>query len=391
MTTVVACGDSDVGEERGDYYQAELATQRYALPGLIVDHRGQQWNCAKKAEYQVVTKVSEPKWDYAPPEAPEPQDAAQLAHALRSTADINGYECVSEPEPETVARLLAARETDDAKVAGSSAIVDMPSLTAQPKAACCDTDERVAAGGQLVNGLLFSEHGCTAFFVHPSVAMTAAHCVYDTTVNQFLQVDEEGVRHRPRWRLAVNGPGTYYKPTCSVTRVPAAFIDAARPEEAAEHDYAFVDFSTGPTSPCTKDPEPAPMWFGTWIANDKELRDQQPWSRIGYPYSVNERGGPIAGPGLTVQWGGNAGIWISARAWEIGRHQPLLELGKATIRHTLDASDGDSGSPTLKYDSVNQAWYVVGIHHGSSRGALVDRRWNATVRDVVRANTRAFR
>lgn len=51
------------------------------------------------------------------------------------------------------------------------------------------------------------------------------------------------------------------------------------------------------------------------------------------------------------------------------------------IRHNLDASQGDSGSPLLFFDGLG--WYAVGIHVGSNQGNLRDRRWDWTVHNWV--------
>lgn len=216
--------------------------------------------------------------------------------------------------------------------------------------------------------------------------MTAAHCVYNTETDRFYRiVDGLGDDVRPAWRIAVgrseNWP--YVTPDCFQVHVPGAFIGGATANDVPEHDYAVIDFSQDSRGPC-RNPEPAPQWLGSWITYDDELREDQPWCRFGYPRYVHQGGGPIGGPGLTDQYRSILNAYVDANPWWILRSNwkdTQLKLQGPFLRHNLDASKGDSGSPTLRYDG--SGWYVVGLHNASSNGQLRDRRWDWTVRNWV--------
>lgn len=315
-----------------------------------------------------------------------PRDRVQLARALRSVTDVNGNECESEPDFALADRILnQGNDLSRAKTPGSlppgQGVPPWPP-SAEAKDACCDNDERRLFNGEFMNALLFSELGCTAFFISPSLALTAAHCVYDTVVDDFFAVTDGFAQSRiVHWRLAVGGARPYKRPTCFQVHVPSAFRDAKTKEEAPEHDYAVIDFSTS-HGPCP-DPEPAPMWLGSWVASNEDLREGQSWTRFGYPRWVHQGGGPIAGPGLADQYYSILGNWVDAKPWYIFRNKKemKLTLQGPFIRHNLDASKGDSGSPTLVFDGLG--WYAVGIHVGSNQGTLRDRRFDWTVHNWV--------
>jgi V8-like Glu-specific endopeptidase len=352
-------------------------------PRVVRDADGKRWTCSKRAQYAVAKApptldplaASDTRFD------PASMSVEEVAEALRPVTEIDGFECSGEPDLELAHRL----QTDPSAGRSRGTPGSEPNGSPVPhnKVACCGNDGRFLYNNGWNDATLLSEVGCTAWFVHQSVAITSAHCIYDTLYNQFKLITENGVDRAPRWRIAVNGAGPYVTPNCMRIVIPGAWVDA--PIDNVAHDYAFIDFSTN-GSPCSN-PQPAPRWLGTWVATDGEINSTNPSFRWGYPGFVNTSGGAINGPGLTAQHTfGGANNVINANSWAFLNWTGGLSVPPSgtTVSHSNDASPGDSGSPNLKF-ITDVGWLVVSIHSGGTSTGLQDRRWDWNVLNWVAA------
>jgi hypothetical protein len=227
-----------------------MAVERGGLlpqrPGPFVDWQGRKWNCVGKAKQVVIDQPPHvvPPADVKDELAPRPT-VEQLAENMRPVTVLNGFECIGDPDYETARKILEG--TDGAKATDGSDKTDKW---------CCGNDDRNIEGWNFVfDKLILSEVGCTASFIHPSVAITAAHCLYDTVSNAFLTVPNgSGGTWLPEYRDGMQGaptPQPRANLDCYVISINAGFVNSTS-NWNPKNDYAYIDFSTSPGGNCSR-------------------------------------------------------------------------------------------------------------------------------------------
>lgn len=165
--------------------------------------------------------------------------------------------------------------------------------------------------------------GCTAFFIGPYHALTAAHCV-----NNFRY----GWRGRIRMWRERNCHDRGFHSTCS--RVFA--VMGHTHNKLYEYDYALVELD--------RSGDPAPCWFGIGYINPWDSPSSMNLEVLGYPADKRRYTGQ---PECSYE-----AMWLARCDVSYGLHQNLLQW--------CDALSGNSGSPV--FSETNQNKVVYGIH-----------------------------
>lgn len=182
--------------------------------------------------------------------------------------------------------------------------------------------------------------GCTAFFIGPYHALTAAHCV-----NNFRYGWKGRIQMWRERNCHIEG----FTSTCS--RIFAVLGHTHHKLYA--YDYALVEMD--PSG------EPAPCWFGIGYVNPWGYPSNVDLKVLGYPYDKRSYSGQ---PGCSYEAMWLASCNVSYRI----RHQ-LLQW--------CDAVSGNSGSPV--YSDVDQNKVVYGIHAQSVGNYVYTEDGNRTL------------
>lgn len=314
--------------------------------------------------------------------------AEQLSENLRGVTLINGHEYIGELDLVESEGVSFKNLTKASSPSSSSAVTLSP---AEDKTKCCGNDDRFQSTSTSdYAAILLSEIGCTVGLISNNVGVTAAHCIYDTEDNSWMQV-----RHTSTtWSMPYYRRETSYNDTtpqlltCYRVTVPSCWVSATS-NSSVTCDYAVIDFSTNGTTACS-DTTPFGTWNGSWIRTDAQIEEASTWG-MGYPALVNLSDGNINGPGLTLVYDSLNSTWGSGTFID---GKPLfappygVSTNNATgveIRNLVDASEGDSGRPHLDYISTGN--YMIGHHIGNvaSGSYNIDRRFDSTVWSFIQA------
>lgn len=165
--------------------------------------------------------------------------------------------------------------------------------------------------------------GCTAFFIGPYHALTAAHCV-----NSFRSGWKGQVQMFRGRNCHIRG----FSSTCS--RIFAVLGHTH--QKLYEYDYALVEMDTSG--------EPAPCWFGIGYVDPWEYPSYMDLEVLGYP---SDKRWYTGHPGCSFE-----AMWLASCNVSYSIRQNLLQW--------CDAISGNSGSPV--YSNVDQNKVVYGIH-----------------------------
>jgi hypothetical protein len=314
----------------------------------------------------------------------------QLANDIRGVTLIDGYEYTSEADLGQAVAILAAR-----RVGGDVGPLTSPSpLTEEvvTKTKCCGNDGRhVTTTALYYQSILLSEVGCTAEIIASNVAIIAAHCVYDTVANAWMQVQRTSTTTSlPYYRRQTNSTGTKVTHNCYNVVVPGCWVSATS-NSSVSCDYAVLDFSKTGTTACSN-PAPFSAWYGFWSRSDTQIETAPETVAVGYPAYANLSGGNINGPGLTFMytrlnstWGANT--IVNGSTMFANQPSGSNDATGVEIRNQLDAQSGDSGRPHLQF--ITNGFYVIGTHVGNvASGAYsIDRRMDGTIESFIIANS----
>lgn len=165
--------------------------------------------------------------------------------------------------------------------------------------------------------------GCTAFFIGPYHALTAAHCV-----NNFRYGWKGRIQMWRERNCHIRG----FTSTCS--RIFA--VMGHTHHKLYDYDYALVEMD--PSG------EPAPCWFGIGYVNPWDYPSYINLKVLGYPSDKRSYNGQ---PGCSYE-----AMWLASCNVSYSIRQNLLQW--------CDAISGNSGSPV--YSDVNRNKVVYGIH-----------------------------
>ena len=244
----------------------------------------------------------------------------------------DGSESVGNWRNEAVGSWLTGRSEshtkDSTSIAASGGGTEEHSLysTDREKRFIFDEDDRVFASQSESFpqcAIARASTGCTAFYIGPYHALTAAHCV-----NSFRY----GWRGRIRLWRERNCHNVGHQNTCS--RVFAVFGHTHL--KMFEYDYALVEMN--------RNGEPSPCWFGIGYVNQWDHPSYRNLEVLGYPYDKRRyTGQPECS--YEAMWKASCNVSYSVR-------QNLIQW--------CDAVSGNSGSPV--YSQTDGDKVVYGLH-----------------------------
>ena len=173
----------------------------------------------------------------------------------------------------------------------------------------------------------YLDTGCTAAFIGPYHALTAAHCVYDIATNTWKQ-------NLNLWRgrtCSTNGQRMYWARVWSVT----GYTDNHRPD----HDYALIIYNQKNRSPCW-------LSFGYW-----DIWPDVGFDIFGYPEDK-----------LSVSGCSYNSMWFTSC-----HYSDTLDSGRR-YKYRCDTLPGNSGSALYaeKKGDSSGSRVVYGVHtHGA--------------------------
>ena len=259
--------------------------------------------------------------------------SGELARMITVVYDCeDGSESVGNWRDETVGSWLTGRSEshtkDSTSIAASGGSTEENSLysTDREKRFIFDEDDRVFASQSQSFpqcAIARASTGCTAFYIGPYHALTAAHCV-----NSFRY----GWRGRIRLWRERNCHNVGHQNTCS--RVFAVFGHTHL--KMFEYDYALVEMN--------RNGEPSPCWFGIGYVNQWDHPSYRNLEVLGYPYDKRRyTGQPECS--YEAMWKASCNVSYSVR-------QNLIQW--------CDAVSGNSGSPV--YSQTDGDKVVYGLH-----------------------------
>jgi|GEM_PF-961038 len=420
MGALVGCGGTEAAS-RDPAEDAKLTGPASALipgaapPAKWVDASGRTFVLRGKAAFRVV-KPGELKQAAPNPgtaaEAPAAASIEDFADRLRPVTVVGEYEYILEkPDLDTARAVLAAIQR------GPSATPDTEPGGGRDGRNCCGTDDRTndrSNTGSTEAPTTFSEIGCSGTMISPSVLLTAAHCVYDTVNNAWLQVPTEpswGSGNRwPRYAHGVDGldadpapfthsgtqsfdvtksasgvfstvaPGAYIQ--CYDVFITNGFVNASF--GGGTDDYALIDFKKR----CNYSPGSITSWWGTWARDTAGITANTAWM-YGYPATA-QNGANINSATLTYRdtslW---SGVYTTGQIWT-DNGTPTIDSGATwQLRYTsIDTTGGDSGAGIYQVFNGTPR-YLIGSHIGVASGDAYNfgRRWDSTTSAFATANT----
>lgn len=342
----------------------------------------------------------------------------ELAMVIRPYVDRDGYDyAMEEPDYETAKMILE----NLGKVEGT--------VTTPPREGrdVIGDDTRTYNGNNTTfpqTTYLFGETGCTATMISPSVALTAAHCLWDRDTGSWTVVDKEpglgaGTR-KPRWTAAVDGrdtdpfpftnsymAGAYevncnnvpsgptppYTPNCTSTTTtfnPGSHIecytraisqswkDSNPNTPAVEFDYGFLDFSS-----CGASPGDWLGFMGVQTLTKSQIESGEGYIS-GYPWMA------LNAVRTTLWWAPPSDVqpaWQEAEIWGTSGPVTVNNSSDPILRYTMDASAGQSGAAVWRV--LNGTRVVYGHHKGQPLGEPTNlgRRFDTGVRSFAILNT----
>jgi V8-like Glu-specific endopeptidase len=417
-----ACGGIEVAGTNSQSDLSQVGPAALLAPGadppkMFTDANGRTFALRGRARFVAVEPGTSAKGvdvssveKIAPTPPPSASTLDALAERIRPVTVLGEYEYILDrPDYETAQKILELN-----KRGGSPTPDTEPGLPREGRE-CCGNDDRVEIGNTtasvMYSATMFSEYGCSGTMISPSVMLTAAHCVYDTVSNAWIQVVTEpswggGLRF-PRYASAMSNSSPYthtgaysYNVTvsgstyntvspgayigCYDVTIPMAFVNAET--SGGPDDLAIIDFKKH----CGYSPGYLVGWWGTWIRDDLGIRTNIAWMP-GYPHN--------AWPGASMFWPKDMPSWwtalwqgtINHYAWytaQLHRGANIPFFGGDTWRllYHIDATEGNSGSGIGQFNDVSSL-YLIAHHLGWDADHNFGRRFDGTVSSFLRANS----
>jgi V8-like Glu-specific endopeptidase len=378
-TGLLAASCSSPHEELPD---VEMSIQnRQALAQIpdkteFVDAKGRRWIRHRKIVDYAPERIGEFSGRELEPNASlERLSLDDLAEALRPIGFANGYEYrAAEPAYDTAARIIALRaqaargEPDVLSREGNTGSAPTPEVRQDvaPKR-IFPPDTRAAQGANTVypyrTVVLLTDANlagsCTATFIGPSTAVTAAHCLHDSanwfSTRRWAPGADSGDTVRfpfdPFGPYPSTNPSNPATLSCYWANVPQCWYTWPWIGSSA-CDFAVIEFANGFPN-CNLQPGNVVGWLGWGWASTAEM---QAWSAnvYGYPVADNTCGGWVDCPGANCMW---PKIWGTLEnSWQWDSDTEYL------IGHHVDTGPGQSGSALYNFAPGYRK--VYGIHQG---------------------------
>ena len=376
----LACSGVDAGSD-GSSIEAAQA------PSELVNAKGTKLKLVGKAKTLVASAKDVGLQGSDTATATPSNDENQLAEDLRGLTLSDGYEYrEAAPSLALARKVIAAR-----KLANTGSVGNLGSQPADDSAGEREGRAVFGADGRVYKSnntsfpyrtFTFSEVGCTGTIIGPGTMVTAAHCVYDTVSNAWLQVWDPtfpngsggvGANRWPRWAPGVDGRDATGAPygwqQCYDVTIPGAYVSETSQTSANArlYDYAVLDFTTR----CGVRPGDSTGWMGTWIYSEASIES----------LTVNIYGYPSTAAGASRYHGS-----VPNKFGEIWGMSGSVYIDSPTtkLKTTIDTSGGQSGASYWVNDTD---WRVIGIHHGAEGTYNSARRFDADVFNFFDANS----
>lgn len=180
----------------------------------------------------------------------------------------------------------------------------------------------------------------TAFMVAPNVALTAAHCVYDSNNLRMRRFEFSPARNGNIYPF---GTATTVGTGSTVT-IPSDYLTNPN----AGNDWALIKFINNIGDDCS--------WLNLQVGGYTYGSQGETFYVSGYP--VHDPNDPKYIP-FRTEFLDNHAIGYQFRDAGI-----ILAMSTRHFTHTIDTLPGQSGSPVYFYDANNQV-KVIGIHNRS--------------------------
>lgn len=199
----------------------------------------------------------------------------------------------------------------------------------------------------------------TGILIRPNIILTAAHNLYSLTARTFVRSLTASVGTKA-------GAAAASAKAKRVEVCPAYITSLANDSGRYRHDYGI----------CVLDSDTLHTWAGEYV----NVTDQAPLDNAEFLRSrLNVAGYPDERPRQTeLALKNDSGPIIPS------------SLTATNFRYQMDTMAGQSGCPVFKYYSNSKRFLFAGVHVGGADNSNLARRYDAGMRDQVKAWLAAY-